>query len=337
MKSATIGDESIEISEITLGLWNLSGDDTWGDQQEQAAINTIHEAIDVGITTFDNAEMYGDGYAEELLGRALKSVNRERVTIASKVTPDSLRYDDVIESCNQSLERMNTDYLDIYYIHWPNRDVPFAETLRALAALKREGKIREVAISNFGPKDIERIFATIERKSIDVYPVLNQVPYNLLFRAIEYDIIPQCAAYDVGITTYSSLLHGILTGKFESLDDVPDERARTRHFSKERPGTTHGESGVEELTKETLDSVESVAAEVDVPMEQLAIAWNLAQPHIESVIVGARSPEQVRQNAAATDVSLKDETVEQLNSITQDLKDELGPNPDMWQSNSRYQ
>lgn len=336
MQSTTIGDDSVEISEITLGMWNLSGDDTWGDQREQTAIDTIHEAIDQGVTTFDNAEMYGDGYAEELLGRALESVDRERVTVTSKVTPDNLRYDDVIDSCNRSLERMNTDYLDIYYIHWPNRDVPFAETLRALADLKRDGRIREAAISNFGPRDIEEVFRAIERNSIEVRPVLNQVPYNLLFRAIEYDIVPRCAAHDMGVTSYSSLLHGLLTGKFESLNEVPDERARTRHFSTDRSGTTHDEDGAEELTAETLASIETIADDVGVPMEQLSIAWNLARPQIESVIVGARSPEQVRQNAAAADLSLQEETVERLDAATQELKTELGSNPDMWQSDSRY-
>jgi aryl-alcohol dehydrogenase-like predicted oxidoreductase len=336
MESTTIGDKSIEISEITLGLWNLSGDDTWGDQREQTAIDTIHEAIDQGITTFDNAEMYGDGYAEELLGRALESVDRDLVTVTSKVTPDNLQYDDVLDSCNRSLERMNTDYIDIYYIHWPNGDVPFAKTFRALADLKREGRIREAAISNFGPKDIEEVVRTIERDSIDIRPVLNQVPYNLLFRAIEYEIVPRCVAHDVSITSYSSLLHGLLTGKFESLDEVPDERARTRHFSTNRPGTTHDEDGTEELTAETLASIEMIANDVGVPMEQLAIAWNLARPQIKSVIVGARSPEQVRQNAAAADLSLQEGTVERLNSATQELKSELGSNPDMWQSDSRY-
>jgi len=336
MEYKTVGDSDVNVSEITLGLWNLSGDETWGKQREQTAVDTIHKAIELGVTTFDNAEMYGDGYAEELLGRALDDIKREHVTLTSKVAPDNLRYDDVIDSCNRSLERMNTEYLDIYYVHWPNRDVPFEETLRALADLEHEDKIRESAISNFGPMDLEDVFATIKREDIDVRPVLNQVPYNLLFRAIEHDIVPLCEKHDIGITSYSSLLHGILTGKFDSPDEVPDARARTRHFSWDRPDTTHDEDGVEELTFDTLDSIEAIADDVGAPMEQLTIAWNLARPQIKSVIVGARSPEQIRQNATAADLSLQQATIERLNSATRELKNALGPNPDMWQSDSRY-
>lgn len=336
MNYQTVGSSDVEISEITLGMWNLSGDDTWGEQRDQMAIDTIHEAIELGVTTFDNAEMYGDGYAEELLGRALDGYDRDRFTIASKVKPEDLRYDDVISSCNRSLDRIDTQYLDMYYIHWPNSDVPIEETLRALADLKDEGKIHETAISNFGPNDLEEVFLAIEQEEINIQPVLNQVPYNLLFRAVEYDIAPLCKEYDIGITSYSSLLHGVLTGKFDSPDTVPDARARTRHFSKDRAGTTHDGEGVEELTFETLEDIESIAEDVGVSMEKIAIAWNLARPEIESVIIGARTPSQIRQNAEAADVTLSQDTIERLNSATRELKEALGPNPDMWQSDSRY-
>ena len=336
MEYQAIGSGDVEISEITLGMWNLSGDDTWGEQEEQTAIDTIHEAIELGVTTFDNAEMYGDGYTEQLLGRALEGYDRDRLTVTSKATPDNLRFDDLIASCDRSLDRMDTDYIDIYYIHWPNRDVPFAETLRGLADLQDAGKISQAAISNFGPQDLEDVVSTIEEQNLDIDLTLNQVPYNLLFRAIEYDIVPVCEQYDIGITSYSSLLHGVLTGKFDGPDEVPDARARTRHFSPDRPGTTHDGEGAEELSFDALEHIEKIAHELGMSMEELAIAWNLSRPQVKSVIVGARTPEQIRQNAGAADVELSDNTVERLNAATRELKETLGPNPDMWQTDSRY-
>lgn len=336
MEQSPLGTSDVEVSEITLGMWNLSGDETWGEQEEETAIDTIHEAINLGITTFDNAEMYGDGAAEELLGKALDGYDRDRFTITSKVTSDNLRRDDVIASCNRSLERMNTDYLDILYIHWPNEDVPFEETLRAFEDLKESRKIREMAISNFGPNDLESVLSAAEEEKIDIKPILNQVPYNLLWRAIEFDIVPLCEEHDIGITTYSTLMHGILTGKFDSPDDVPEGRARTRHFSSEREGPRHDEEGAEELTFETLDRIEQIADEAGLETVETSIAWNLAQPQVESVIVGARTPEQIQQNANAANVNLSEDVLSRLDEATQDLKEELGANPDMWQSNSRF-
>lgn len=317
-------------------MWNLSGDDTWGEQDEQEAINTIHEAIELGITTFDNAEMYGDGIAEELLGKALEGYDRDRFTITSKVAPEDLRYDDVIAAANRSLDRMQTDYIDIFYVHWPNEDVPFEETLRALEELKDDEKIRETAVSNFGPNDLKSVLSIADEEDINAKPVLNQLPYNLLWRAIEYDIVPLCEQHDIGITSYSSLLHGILTGKFDSAADVPNGRARTRHFSSERDGPRHTEPGAEELTFETLDEIDRIADDAGLEMVEIAIAWNLAQPQIESVIVGARSPEQIQQNVEATNVELSDDMRDRLNEATRELKETLGANPDMWQSDSRY-
>lgn len=336
MQYSQLSDSDIEVSELTLGLWNFSGDSTWGEQDEEEAIETIQTAIDLGVTTFDNAEAYGDGYAEQLLGKALTEYDREDVTICTKAGSDNLGYEDLKAACEASLDRMQTEYVDVYYLHWPNPDIPIAESLRALEDLKAEGKIREVAVSNFGSHDLSELFEVAREENIDAEPAMNQLPYNLLWRAIEYDIVPICEKYDVGITSYSSLLHGILTGKFNSPDDVPEGRSRTRHFSSDREGPRHDEPGAEELTFETLEEIERIADDAGLGMTETSIAWNLAQPQIKSVIVGARSPEQIRQNAAAANVELSAEVRDRLDEATQDLKEQLGANPDMWQSDSRY-
>lgn len=336
MNYKNLGSSDIEASEITLGTWNFSGGKTWGSQDEEEAIETIETAIDLGIDTFDAAEQYGDGYAEELLGRALSDYDRSEMVVTSKVSAGNLRPDDLRSSCADSLERLDTDYIDVYYVHWPNRDVSFEETLEALAELKEEGTIREVAISNFGERDLNELMETVESTSSDARPIVNQLPYNLLWRAIEYDIVPACEEHGLGITTYSSLMQGMLTGKFDSPEDVPEGRARTRHFSKDRPHARHSDEGAEELTFETIDRIREICDDAGVEMTQAALAWVLSKPTVDSVLVGARSPEQIRENAQASELSLSEDVLERLDEATRELKERLGSNPDMWQTDSRY-
>jgi aryl-alcohol dehydrogenase-like predicted oxidoreductase len=329
MEYAELGDTGIEVSQISLGLWNVSGDPTWGSQREQDAVEAIETAIADGVTFFDTAEAYGDGYAEELLGRVLAEHDREELVIATKVSADNLRPPDLKEACEASLDRLNTDYVDVYYIHWPNRDVPMADTFEAMAELQEAGTVREVAVSNFGVEDLAE--AT---EHADV--AADQLPYSLLWRAIEHEVLPACRERDVGVTCYSPLAQGLLAGTFESPDDVPAGRARTRHFSGERPEARHGESGAEAETFEAIARVEGIFEDADVDMVQGALAWVRSRRGVDSVIVGARNAEQMRANAAAADVDLSPETVDRLDEATADLTETLGANPDMWQSDSRY-
>ena len=336
MRYNQLSDSDIEVSALTLGMWNFSGDETWGDQDEDDAIETIQTAIDLGVTTFDNAEAYGDGYAERLLGRAIQEYNRDDLVICSKVSAENFASDDLKAACEASLDRMDTDYIDVYYLHWPSRNVPIAESLRSLEDLKSSGKIREIAVSNFGPRDLEDLFDTLEKEDIDVEPVVNQLPYSLLWRAIEYDIIPMCDEYNVSIASYSSLAQGLLADKFAGPDDVPEGRARTRHFSSERPLTRHSGEGAETLSFETIDRIREICQQEGVEMVEAAILWNLTRPQIDTVVAGARSPEQIEANVNAVDLGLTDENLSNLTDATEELREELGSNPDLWQTDSRY-
>jgi aryl-alcohol dehydrogenase-like predicted oxidoreductase len=164
----------------------------------------------------------------------------------------------------------------------------------------------------------------------------NQLPYSLMFRAIEYEILPLCLEKNIGVLCYSTLLHGLLAGKFATLADVPDGRARTRHFSKNRPNTRHNEDGCEAEVSIALERIRHTAEDHQIPMQLLAVSWVLQQPGVAAVILGARKPEQIQQMVNGTETHLHQETLRKLNAITEQTKQCLGPNPDMWMSESRF-
>jgi aryl-alcohol dehydrogenase-like predicted oxidoreductase len=165
---------------------------------------------------------------------------------------------------------------------------------------------------------------------------VNQLPYNLLWRAIEYEIVPICLAHDISIACYCPIAQGLLTGKFGSAGEVPDGRARTRHFAGTRAQARHGEAGAEALTFDTLAAIGRVAAEAGQPMEQVALAWLMSRPGVASVLVGARNAAQMAANAQAMHVRLDPAVLTALDATTEGLKTRFGTNPDMWQSESRY-
>jgi len=324
MECRHLGATDIAVSTVTMGCWAIVGDATWGPQDESDSISAIRAALDAGITTFDTAEGYGAGYSEALLGKTLTGI-RDRAVIASKVSSDNLAPSDLKAACERSLKRLATDYIDLYQIHWPSRRIPLSETLGALEELKAQGKIRAIGVCNFGPLDLDDLTAAGRAES-------NQLPYNLLFRAIEFELQAQCAVNDMSILCYCPLAQGLLTGKFSSADEVPLGRARTRHFSRLRAQTRHGEEGHEEETFEAVNRIRGICDELGEPMERVTLAWLLHQPAVTTVIAGIRNAEQARRNAAAGDLKLSGDVVSQLCLATDSLKIALGSNPDMWQT-----
>jgi len=323
-----LGKTDMRISTIALGCWGLVGDAHWGPRDEADSLATARAALDAGINFFDTAEAYGNGESEAVLGRALAGRRHEAI-IASKVSDSNLAPDDVIKACERSLRQLNTDYIDLYQIHYANHTIPIADTAGALLRLKEQGKIRAVGVSNFGVQDLADILALVPCQS-------NQLPYSLIWRAIEYEIVQKCIQSGLGILAYSPLLHGLLTGRFASADEVPEGRARTRHFSRTRARTRHGQPGFEAETFATIERIRGISQTIGRPMAQVAIAWVLCQPDITSVIVGARNPAQVRENLPAWQLTLSAQTMRQLDEATSDLKQKLGTNPDLWQSQSRF-
>ena len=328
MNYRTVGKSKIRVSCISLGTWAFAGGLNWGAQDRNDSIATLRSAFDAGINFFDTAEVYGNGLAEQLIGEALHD-KRDKIIIATKVSPEHSEPSALRSSCERSLRNLRTDYIDLYQLHYPNPSIPFDETFSTLEALKQEGKIIEYGVSNFGCNSLKEIV----KKQYS--PVSNQLAYSLLFRAIEYEILPLCMQYSISVLCFSPLMQGLLTGKFSSPDAVPPGRARTRHFSSTRPHTRHGESGAETETFSAIANITRVAEQLNLRPAVLSIAWLLAQPAVASVIIGARNPSQLKENVTAAEVSLSSDIIEELNRLTDPLKEKLGRNADMWQSNSR--
>ena len=259
-----------------------------------------------------------------MLGKA----RRKEVVLATKVLPNHLKRASLIGACQRSLARLKTDYIDLYIVHWPNPRVPIEETVAALDQLVDDGKVRAVGVSNFGPSDLATLLP-------HRCPASNQLAYNLLFRAIEFEIAPFCLENRISITPYSSLAQGLLTGKFAHADEVPEGRARTRHFSGDRPQARHGQPGAEAETFEAIAQIRRISDDVGIPMNRMALAWLLAQPGVASVVAGARNAEQARANALAADLDLGADTIAALSAATDALKRKLGANADMWSGEPR--
>lgn len=329
MKYRKLGSTDFEISEIAMGCWALGGGYTWGAQEEKDSLETVRAAIDLGVNLFDTAEFYSDGYSEQVLGKALVGV-RDKVLIATKVWVDNMAADKLAAACEGSLKRLRTDTIDLYQIHWPSRQVPLEETLSAIETLKAAGKIRAAGVCNFGVQDLS---AAVSRLPV----VTNQLAYSLLFRAIETEILPKCRQIGTGVLAYSSVAQGLLTGKYSRLEEVDDERARIRLYSKDRPGTVHEEDGCEKEVDEALVKIRAICDELHQPMANVALAWVLKQPGITAVLAGARHPRQITANVQAVDLDLTDDVISALTAATEAVKSKLGPNADPWRTASRIQ
>jgi aryl-alcohol dehydrogenase-like predicted oxidoreductase len=311
-------------------MFGGTADDYWGGHSEDDARDLIAAALEYGVTYLDVAEAYNDGRSEEALGRILGN-RRSEAVIGTKVLPQNCAPDTLREHCEASLKRLDTDYIDLYYVHWPIRDTPLEDSMATLQKLKDEGKIRAICVSNYGVLDLGEALAT--GVQIDA----NQMHYNLLSRGIEIGVQPLCSEKNIAIVGYMPLLQGILTGKFKSIDEIPPNRTRTRHFRSDRQESRHGTPGAEAEVQEALTGIRKVADDLGVSMAELALGWTVAKPGITCTLAGARNTDQLRANIAGVTLDLSADVVARLNEVTNPLLEKLGPSPDYWQSgeNSR--
>ena len=289
MKYKTLGNTNISISEFALGCWPFAGGHIWGKQEDKDSISAVEESINQGINFFDTAPGYGNGRSERILGIALKN-KRHKNIIATKSPPSSLEPWDIRIACEQSLTNLQTEYIDLYQIHWPNHDINIEDSINELTKLLEEGKIRSIGVSNFGVKD----FTDISKLT---YVVSNQVPYNGLWRAIEFEIQEICMQYTSGIICYSPLAQGLLTGRYNSPEEVPPGISRSRLFSKDRsPQSEHNEEGCEELLFSTIKKLKNIASENNIPLAILSLGWLKTRKGILSLLVGSRNASEVLMN-----------------------------------------
>ena len=330
METRVLGKSELEVSVLGFGCWPLGGGSNWGDQDERESIATVHAALDHGINFFDTAEGYAGGHSEEVLGEALAG-RRDKALIATKISPSNAEPSTLRAHCEASLKRLQTDYLDLYQVHWPITDYPVEDAFGTLADLKAEGKIRAIGVSNFGVEQLTKALAT------GAPIVSNQLCYNLLSRAIETSIVPFCREQGISIITYMALMQGMLAGIYDSPAQVPSFRARSRHFDSKRPKVRHGEEGAETETFETLSRIRRIAKGLGLPMAQVALAWVAAKPAVACVLVGSRKRDQLARNMGAVSVKLSLDAIAELDEASEALRVKLGPNPDLWQGgdNSR--
>jgi len=317
MQQRTLGNSNIKITPIIFGGWQ-SGKSEWVGIEDSDTIAAHKAALDAGITTFDTAEAYGGGHSESILGEALSN-RRDEIQILTKVGAHHLKHDDVLKACDKSLERLKTDHIDLYQIHWPSGSfgsavIPIEETMSALNKLKDIGKIRAIGVSNFTKAQIVEASAFGAIESV-------QPPYSLFWRQAEKEIQPYCVEKDLSILAYSPLAQGLLTGKFGPDHVFPqgDHRKNNKLFN----GDNFARA------QESLNSLTPIAAKYDVSLGQLALAWLIEQPKT-SAIVGARNSEQAVQNAAAAKITLDTSDIALIDSLGKKVTDHLDINPVLW-------
>lgn len=328
METRSCGRTSLRVPVLGVGCWSFGGGSYWGDQDQRDVDEVVAVALELGCGFFDTAEAYNEGRSEEALGRALRG-RRDRAIVASKIAPSHCTPELLIRHCEASLRRLGTDYLDLYLIHWPLASPALGETLASLDKLARAGKIRHLGLSNFGVKQIA------EARASGVLLACNELPYSLLSRAIEWEVMPASEREGMGVLGYMPLMQGLLTGKYRSAEELPPNRARTRHFRADRPGANHGEPGAEPETFGALEAIRGISLRVGIAMEHLAIAWSVARPAVSSTIVGARSAAQLRDNARAVTTGLAPEIVAELDRATDALKTALGRSVDLFAASDR--
>ena len=308
MNYRRVGMAGLKVSEIAMGAWLTFG----GSVELKKAESIIHAALDSGINFLDLADGYSHGKAEEVVGRIIKGHLRSDLVISSKLFfPMSENINDrglsrkhIMESVEKSLRRIDTDYLDIYFCHRFDPETEVEETVRAMDDLVHQGKILYWGTSEWSAAQIER--AINDANVYKAYsPIVEQPCYNMLTRHIEAEIMPVCARNGIGLTVYSPLAQGILTGKYNEVTP-PDSRGAT---------TSWLENSLTQTNIEKAKKLTKVAQSLNVTLSQLALAWILSHSEVSSAIIGATSAEHVKDNVAAVDVELTSEVLTTIESI----------------------
>lgn len=318
MEKRELGMSGVTITPIIMGTWQ-AGKSMWVGIEDGEIIKALRSAYDAGITTFDTAEVYGNGHSEQIVAQALSDV-RDKVVYATKVFSNHLKYEQVIAACEGSLQKLKTDYIDLYQIHWPSGTwnseiVPIEETMRALNDLKKQGKIRAIGVSNFSRFQLEE---AAEYGRIDSL----QPPYSLFWRQVEKDAMPYCVENNISIIAYSSLAQGLLTGKFGPAHKFAegDHRVKNKLFSNKEHYNR---------VQQALDKLRPIAQRNHCTLAQLALAWLISQPQ-SNAIVGARNSEQAIANAEAGNIKISTEDLAEIDTIGRTVTDNLDDNPVMW-------
>ena len=308
MNYRTVGRSGLKVSELCLGAWINFG----GRIADEDTFAVLDAAVEEGINFLDTADVYASGKAEEVMGRWMQGKDRRTLVIATKCrgrmwdgpNGDAGSRKHILDAVEDSLRRLQTDYIDLYQLHWPDADTPAEETVRAMDDLVRSGKIRYYGWSNHDAAQIEER-ARIAREMNASRAISLQNYYNMLGRSIEESIIPRCREEGLGQIPYSPLAQGLLSDKY--LTGAAPEGSRGA-----------GNADFEKRLAETLPTLKALAAfagERGATLSQLALAWLLHQPTMVAPIIGATRPDQVRENAKATEIKLSEGDLAQIDTI----------------------
>ena len=313
MEQRQLGDSGLFSSSIGFGTWEMSTT-MYGHIDIKEASDAVNAAIDHGITLFDTAEVYGPYHSEELLAKALGD-KRKDIVLVSKVgfqydengknLGRNSQYDHVIERAEGCLRRLETDFLDLLLIHWPDHDTPFEEPIRALNKLKEDGKIRHYGVSNFTPEMMEEC----EKYG---HMAANQVGYHMFDRRMETKVLPYCLDKNIGFMAYGTLGFGLLSGAFTTETTFGDGDWRSGGNAFGLPLFKE-----EEFAKElkVVERLKAIAKRNDKSIAQMAIAWTLGHPAVSVGLVGVRNERELKENVAAVGWELNAEVREEIDAI----------------------
>lgn len=323
-----LGKSSVKVTPLAFGAWAVGGW-MWGGAEEKSAIRAIHAAVDLGMTTIDTAPVYGFGKSEELIGKALEGIPREKYQILTKFgmnwesekgeyffdTKDNegkplkmYKYagaEQVRKEMDASLRRLKTDYVDLLQIHWPDNTTPISETMQAVAALIREGKVRAAGVCNYNVQQVEEA-----RQHVEI--VSNQVPYSMVNRSIEEDVQPQAIHRNMSIIAYSPLQRGLLTGKIkrDQQFNEGDSRQGNKYYTPENIDRANA----------MLFAIQSVVEKHNATVSQVVLNWTTRQPAMDCVLAGARDEQQVKDNIRALNFTLDEDDMAQINEAVSNFR-----------------
>ncbi len=317
MEFRNLGRSGLKVSEISYGNWLTHGSQIEAEQ----ATACVKEALEVGITTFDTADVYAGTKAETVLGEALKGVRRESYELFTKVywptgpgqNDRGLSRKHILESCNASLQRLQTDHIDLYQAHRFDYETPLEETLRAFDDLVRAGKVMYIGVSEWRASEIAQALEIADKMGFDRI-VSSQPQYNMLWRVIEPEVVPLSEKEGIGQVVWSPIAQGVLTGKY-----LPGEQPPAGSRATDESGGANMIKGwMRDEVLEKVQLLKPLAEEAGLSLAQFAIAWVLSNPNVSSAIVGASRPEQVRDNAAAAGKKLDADLLKKVDEVLGD-------------------